>query len=462
MNEPFAVRGFNMCESLLRHTPEQLRRFLRRMKTLNFNSIIIHYDYGWKRFKNIILEECRSAGVEITLMTFGPRTFYNYTEWKKEFFARREDGTFFTEKLECETFPCRFAPGAIKAFSEGCAQWLKELPPEITRIHMRAADGTDFCQCPKCRVLPPQERWNPFIERFAATARENRPDLKIETDLYVCRYDPPEELSAFNAMDRIMFDTFPRTPTFPLGSTEDLCTAGVMQRAYGSGKESPLLTANCAMLQKIKEWNNIFPGKLYIHENVMKQSYAGNFQYGTDSYLQDLKTLQDLGIQGVCFEAYEPGYGSFEELFELLSRAMAGEKITRKLSELEKIARRKNMGWFCSDRDLDLSKYISDPVLLKNQQFFQQRLSGITADYFRNYLAFAMEHKEQLDFLVIAFNNAKNGVRQNKLRFRDLSPEAEAFLSSRKLWDFMEKIPASQNPVTVTAAVAEELLAKVF
>ena len=100
MKEIFPVRGFNPCESLLRHTPEQLRQFLRRMKDLNFNSIIIHYDYGWKRYKDIILEECRNAGVEITLMTFGPRTFYSYSNWEKEFSARRRDGSFFTEKLD--------------------------------------------------------------------------------------------------------------------------------------------------------------------------------------------------------------------------------------------------------------------------------------------------------------------------------------------------------------------------
>ena len=114
MKELFPIRGFNPCESLLRHTPEQLRCFIRRMKRLKFNSIIIHYDYGWKRYKELILEECRRAGVEITLMTFGPRTFYRYTDWKPEFFAKKEDGGLFTEKLECETYPCRFAPGALE------------------------------------------------------------------------------------------------------------------------------------------------------------------------------------------------------------------------------------------------------------------------------------------------------------------------------------------------------------
>ena len=75
MNE-FQVRGFNPCESLLRHTPEQLSAFIRRMKTYNFNSIIIHSDYGWKRYQKLIEEECRNAGVEITLMVFCPRTFF--------------------------------------------------------------------------------------------------------------------------------------------------------------------------------------------------------------------------------------------------------------------------------------------------------------------------------------------------------------------------------------------------
>lgn len=461
MKELFAIRGFNPCESLLRHTPEQLRSFLRRMKSLNFNSIIIHYDYGWKKYKDIIIEECRNAGVEITLMTFGPRTFYSYTNWKKEFFARKEDGSFFTEKLECETFPCRFAPGALEAYEEGATAWLRELPPEITRIHMRAADGRDYCRCPLCRQMPAEERWNPFIECFVKAVKENRPDLKIETDVYAMRYDLPSDRSAFAAMDRIMFDTFPRTPTFPLGSTEDTCTCGHMRNAYGSGNEPESLTANDAMLQKIKEWNEAFPGKVYIHENVMKQGFTGNFQYGTDSYLQDLKTFQALGIQGVMFEAFEPGYSAFEELFKILSRAMSGEKIEYKLTELEKIARNKKMEWFCSDPDLDLSQYISDPLLLENQQFYQRRLIRRTPADYLDYINFALAHKDRLDYLYIAFGCFRLGRLYGVLNFKDLSPEEERFLSSRKLWDFMEDIPADQDPRAATLAVVKSLLGKI-
>jgi hypothetical protein len=78
----FQVRGFNPCESLLRHTPQQLTNFIRRMKNFNFNSIIIHSDYGYNRYKELIEQECSKANVEITLMVFGPRTFYSLIDYK--------------------------------------------------------------------------------------------------------------------------------------------------------------------------------------------------------------------------------------------------------------------------------------------------------------------------------------------------------------------------------------------
>lgn len=459
MKELFPIRGFNPCESLLRHTPEQLRTFIRRMKQLNFNSIIIHYDYGWKRYKDIILEECRNAGVEITLMTFGPRTFYSYTNWKKEFFARKADGSFYTEKLECETYPCRFAPGALEAYEEGCAAWLAELPPEITRIHMRAADGRDFCCCPQCRQLPYTERWNPFIEKFVSTVKAHRPDLKIETDVYTQRYDIPADTAAFAAMDRIMFDTFPRIPGFPLGSSDDICTRGFMTRSYGNGSEPESLTAGTAMLQKLEEWCKAFPGKIYIHENVMKQSFAGNFQYATSAYLEDLKKFHALGVQGVLFEAYEPGYAAFAEQFEILSRAMMGEEIDSTPSEAELRYRQLFNGEITYD-DFQFEKYITDPVELKNRLFYNRRLTDISPRFYREYVNFAIKYRDRLDYLAIAFHNLRLGLMQNKFNLATLSPESKRLCRSRKLWDFMEDIPSEKNPQAVALCCFEEILSK--
>ena len=139
--EPFEIRGFNLCESILRHTPEQLRTFIRRMKELNMNTLIVHYDYGFKRYQDIIIEECEKANVEIILMTFGPRTFLSYTPWKTDWFAKKLDGTAYTERLECDTYPCAFVPEVLEAYEYGAKQWLLSLPKEIKHVHMRAADN---------------------------------------------------------------------------------------------------------------------------------------------------------------------------------------------------------------------------------------------------------------------------------------------------------------------------------
>ena len=243
---PFPVRGFNLCESILRHTPEQLRTFIRRMKTLNMNTLIIHYDYGWKRYQQLILEECRKAGIQITLMTFGPRTFFSYSDWKKDFFAKDPQGQPYTNQLECETQPCRFVPEALAAFEFGAGQWLKSLPPEITRVHMRAGDGMMFCQCEKCRLLPEYERWQPFVECFVKAVQEKRPELEYETDIYYKRYRIPAEQAAFSSMKYIMYDTFFRKPSCPWYSTPTLPAAP-------PGKQMPALSMQPGF------WNGLKP-----------------------------------------------------------------------------------------------------------------------------------------------------------------------------------------------------------
>ena len=73
MNRPFEIRGFNMCESLLRHTPQQLCRFLDRMKDLQFNNLIVQYDYGFRHYQEIIREKCEKYNIDVTLIAQKPK-----------------------------------------------------------------------------------------------------------------------------------------------------------------------------------------------------------------------------------------------------------------------------------------------------------------------------------------------------------------------------------------------------
>ena len=257
-----------------------------------------------------------------------------------------------------------------------------------------------------------------------------------------------------------MFDTFPRTPTYPLGSALDTESKGVMRRFYGSGNEPEDVSCNTAMLQKLEEWNKAFPGQVYLHENVMKQGYVGNFQYGTLSYLEDLKTLHALGVQGICFEAFEPGYGAFADLFELLARVMRGEEVSYTPCELDLLIREERMPWFCCKQDFPLERYITDPFLLKSQQLYRLRPYDQSLKYFRDYMQFALENGVRIDTLAIGYNLGRSHISSGKLKFRDLSDEAQKMLHSRKLWDFMEDIPENEDPRAVCRGILEELLQK--
>ena len=456
------VRGFAPCESLLRHTPEQLRNFIRRMKTLRMNTLVIHGDYGWKFYRELIQEECRKAGVEIILQTLGPRGFFSYTDWKPQWFAKDLTGQPFTPKLQCETYPCRFEEEALQAFEYGARQWLKDLSPEIRHIHMRGADGIMFCQCPKCRALPEYERWRPFVERFTKAVLETRPDLTFGTDAYVKRLYIPDNRKPYEQMSEIMFDTFDRHLEFPLDSSDPNIPDGddALSVIASAGVQPDASNSNRFLLNRLQEWAEAFPGKTFIHENAMGQAFYTTFQYATDSYLRDVELYRRLGLKGVCWEAFEPGYSSFEEMFELLARAMNGEEIRRDPSPMEIARRRHPDTKFGGDLSFPLEKYIDDPFQLKSKLLFRRFWNVRDFQTFRDYFEFIFENEEKLDFIFIGRSILKFYYGFGIIRFGNLEPEEKAFLSRGKLWDFMEDIPASENPRKVCRALIETLYRK--
>ena len=458
--ESFAIRGFNPCESLLRHTPEQLRRFIRRMKTLKMNTIIIHYDYGWKRYKDLILEECSAANINIILMTFGPRTFFRYSNWKKEWFAKDLTGRPYCSNLECETYPCRFEKEALEAYAYGVKEWLKSLPPQIKHVHMRAADGLMFCQCEKCRKLTDHEKWQPFVDIFAETVTNTRPDLVFETDIYVKRYHIPENHTAFRNMKNIMYDTFFRNPNFPLGFNGYQC--GDLTHAktvYDS--DSVSTTVNEYHFARLKEWTGTFPGKVYIHENAMTQGFHGILMHNTSMILKDLETYRRLGVQGVCFEAYEPGYVNFESFFENVASALNGGEIDWQETPLEKFRLEKdiNIAWSGVEDDV-IDKYITDPMKNLHIKYFRNYLNTPTLKNAKSYMKFAFEHEAVLDSIYISHGIITSGLRNKAYFYRDLTAEEQDYLTRRKLWDFMEDIPMDQDPIAVCKRIAMEMIEK--
>lgn len=456
--KPFAIRGFNPCESLLRHSPEQLTRFIRRMKILNMNTIIIHYDYGWKRYQDLIIKECQDAGVKIILMTFGPRTFLSYSDWKTQWFAKDLNGNPFCQRLECETYPCAFEPEALAAYEYGAKQWLRSLPPAIKHVHMRAADGLMFCQCEKCRPLPDHEKWQPFVEIFTRAVQSERPDLKFETDIYVKRYNIPGNRQPFHDMTNIMYDTFYRTPRQPLGC--DRFPNPLLVNYAATEKNPDAISPNGYHVNRLKEWTAAFPGKMYIHENAMMQGYCGVFQHGTWTYLRDQELFRQMGVQGVCYEAYEPGYCHFSDMFEILAKAMMGEEIDYKPTKIELALNddRYKGGFGHIPLEEWMIPFFTDPRALKHNQLMAAYNTDPTAQNFRNMLSFALEHKDMLDPLFIGYLYAQGAVDKKIIDKNKLSDAARDMLSRRKLWDFMEDIPMENDPLKVCTDIMVEFI----
>jgi len=459
MNSCFEIRGFNLCESILRHTPQQLTRFIRRMKSLDANTLIVHSDYGWQRRQELITRECKAANVNIILMSFGPRTMLRMVPWKISYFAKDENGVPYCRQPECESWLCVSNPEALEAFGEGAKKYLALLPSGIKYFHLRAPDGYDICRCPGCRNLSKQDQWAIPLAVFKEQARKLRPDLVLESDLYIGRYRPPQKEQIFTDLDRIMYDTFFRHPFFPLGSTLDSANAACLHYA-DANPDAP--TPNSFHAKRLKEWSRLVPGKIYIHENLMLQAYLGVFQHNTGSLLQDQQFYRSLGLRGVCYEAFEPGFANFEPGIRTLMAGLKDPELCQKYrpDALESALQTSGMNMFCTDMSFPLEKYLTDPFELRHVQYFRRFWSDFTPEWFREFLEFCLENPDRCDPLMAAWRIAKSGLARKLISFDHPTETAAELLSKRKLWDFMEDLDCS-DPRSVALDAVQSLLRSV-
>ena len=81
-------------------------------------------------------------------------------------------------------------------------------------------------------------------------------------------------------------------------------------------------------------------------------------------------------------------------------------------------------------------------------------------EIFREFLEFAFEYEGKLDFIYTGSIILKNYYRNRIIKYASLEPEEKDFLTRRKLWDFMEDIPSSQDPRKVCKNLIETLFRK--
>lgn len=455
MDNKITCCGFNLVESLLRHDRVQLERFLSRMNTLHLNTLMVQYDYGFNYYKDLLLRYCARSGIQLRLMVFGPRSFFRLADWKPEMLSRQKDGKLFTDTLECETWPCRYAPGALEQFEIGAERFFARLPREIKQVQMRSGDGYNSCCCPRCRCSSVRDNWQPFIAAFARAGRKIRPDVKLEADVYLKRYELPEDLSAYSMMDAVMYDTFMRYPRYHLGKRSP--NIGAMPLLLDDKASS--LSPNEYHGRQIEKWSRALPGKVYVHENVMMQSYYGISQFNTRVMLDDLDFLANAGVNGVLYEAYELGFSYFAPQFEQVFCKLNGKVGNYRMNELEELLSTHP----CPDglfniSDVAVADHIADPVMRQNFRLRKKLLECGTPEAFRDYAVFACEHADTLDTIFIVYNHARQFSGAGKLDFSHAAPETVKMLAARKLWDYMESLPEPEKAISICLKNIEDII----
>ncbi|OGV51608.1 MAG: hypothetical protein A2017_08405 [Lentisphaerae bacterium GWF2_44_16] len=449
----FSIRGLNPCESLKRHTKEQIIKLIDRMGRWRMNTIIIHSNYGFVNHKNTIVEECAKRGIEMTHYTYSNLSFMRGIE--NTHFAKDENGKPLYDNLECETRLCVNDKDALNKYAEGVKKYLGE-HSDYERMLFATADGRSLCLCPACRNKNAIEQWQPVFDVFFDTAYGKR---KLEMISYVQRFSVPADTSRISKLDSVMFDTHIRYPRTPLGVFHEFMKEGYdVEVKMDSRAARPV---NLYLLDRIKDWRKSFSGKLYIFENLMIQGILGCPRPNTSVYLEDLKTFRKAGVDGVVYECFEPGIKPFLKCFDKIAAAMWNVNAVYEKDNFEKA--------YLEDGASDTDPWAvwpgcekwdgvrSDYPMSELSVLYYKVIRSPDKDNIFNMMDYVMEHenREDFDWLYILFTGMKKAFNMGFI-----SPESEKekqFLCMRKLWDFQE---LRQNPRQETINIIKSLMEK--
>lgn len=442
---PFDIRGIHVCESLSRHTPEQIQKLLRRLVQWRMNTLVVVPQYGFRKHEAHIRSFCRSHKISLVQYVYSFLAFA--PDAKPDFFAVGKTGLPHFENMECQTRLCASHSGARKHFREGARRYLGENLETGDQIVLATADGLLLCECESCRSLDPVAQWQPFLEIAVEEIVRSGKQLVTHFIAYVGRFRPPEDMGIFEHIDRVMFDTHLRHRWTPLGIQHELGPAEPMEGRHDP--EALDIPINVYLLERLKEWRRKYSGKLYVFENLMIQACFSLPQPNTGALLKDQETFRSLGIDGVIYEAFEPGIGAFEKQLGHLSRAMLGGQEGYHSSELERICstiggsdtvRTRVLEYLyapeCQPRERLLS-YLGNPHLVELAIRLREYLIAPTLSKWRDLARLVLTRREEWDWIYIAYRLATYLPIEE--RPKHLTPAQARMFSTPKPWDFLEK-----------------------
>lgn len=420
----FSIRGIFPCDCTQRHTPAMMRKLIDRTGRWRMNVLAVITQYGFREHKDLITRECAKRGIKLVHYTY-----YNLAFCKgipKKYFAVDEQGNPQPpfDHLECTDRLCASNPEGLDLYRQGVRRYLRE-HPEYQDLVFATADGWDYCMCPSCRKKNTAGQAMPFFDIFFDEAKGRRPQYLA----YFQRYVLPKDLSRIKQVDAVMFDDHTRNPHVPLHDPE--LKAGRARWHEGVDPRAKNTTRNRYLYDRLAQWRNAYPGKLYLHENLMIQGSYGVPRFNTQVYLEDLRQFKKMGIDGVLYEAFEPGIRPILPTLDTVAKAL----------------------W-----NPDRKYEVNDDAYPELHEFYDlvheshKRRDWKSCGNLMRYLL-ARPDRDQFDWLFIGYDSMWRANRRQPLATDD--PEVKEFLEKRKLWDFMEPL---DRPRETTGRVIEKIV----
>ena len=212
---------------------------------------------------------------------------------------------------------------------------------------------------------------------------------------------------------------------------------------------------NVYFLDRIKEWINQLGKPVVVFENLMVQGTLSCGQFNTSVLIQDLRTLEKLGVDGMLYEGFELGIESFTDEFTHLSRAMWNQDYHYQPGGIESWAIQQ---FEERDESIDFNTEIGamanlvpavlpsfpwetartemDQIHFEYLEYisrFNQRITQLNA---ADVIDHIYKSPERFDRLFIGFWILRRLFREEGIE--GLNQREREFLSFEKLWDFME------------------------
>lgn len=455
------VRGMYPCETLSRHTPEQIAKFIDRMGKWRMNTFVCYTHYGYDEHVDTIKAECAKRGIEIIY-------YHNTSFWfgrrldPARHFAVDESGRPWTKKLRCETRLCWADPAAEKLVKKEIDKFFRTaLPADHTKLLFAPADGYKHCHCDYCRRLTPTEQWMVMHDAVADGLRTHAPDREFHSQIYVHRYRPPADLRSLRQVDRFFFDTHQRDRWHVMGQAHP---PRVFHRENEVDWAARLTPLNVYFMDRIKQWRDLTGKPITIFENLMVQGTFSCGQFNTSILMQDLPVLLAAGVDGMLYEAFETSIQSFADEFEHLSRAMWNPRYRYSPGEVEQWSIRR---FAKADTKADSSSEIGAmanliPSMLADYPWdeAEKEIEPIQVEFMKLFARFnrrpspkaaarivdlVMPRQDRFDSLWISFWTLRRLFRDKGID--GLSAANKRCLSYVKLWDFMEENPPGRKTI---------------